>query len=365
MTSVTTCSASAELSTIIALMPPVSAMKGTIGPGRAASDWAMERAVSVPPVKAMPAMRGSFTRDWPTLPSPGSKASALFGTPACSSSAMARAAISGVCSAGLAATALPAASAAAIWPVKIASGKFHGEMAANTPRPPMCPGVAFASGPAQLARRGKILARLQRIPAAEVSGLAHFGNTVCQCLAGFARQQRQQFIARGLDRIGGAFEHLGAMRATGAVPGTPATRELVQFGIDLGGAGIVDAADNDPPIGGTAKLARTAGWRGAMQCGEERRGCRTIGEIEAGGIGAIRIQRTRQRNTRIAAETKRGKAHGWIGDDGIFRHRGIDQAMHEAGIGAVLQQAAHQIGEQILVRAHRCIDTQRTGDVVV
>ena len=32
-------------------------------------------------------------------------------------------------------TALPAASAALTWPVKIASGKFHGEMHANTPRP--------------------------------------------------------------------------------------------------------------------------------------------------------------------------------------------------------------------------------------
>ena len=48
-TSVTTCSGSAELSTIIALMPPVSAMSGTIGPGRAASDRAIVCAVSVPP----------------------------------------------------------------------------------------------------------------------------------------------------------------------------------------------------------------------------------------------------------------------------------------------------------------------------
>ena len=63
----TTCSASAELSTIIALMPPVSAMNGTIGPGRAASDRAMVCAVSVPPVKATPAMRGSFTSAWPTV----------------------------------------------------------------------------------------------------------------------------------------------------------------------------------------------------------------------------------------------------------------------------------------------------------
>ncbi len=39
----------------------------------------------------------------------------------------------GVCSAGFAITPLPAAKAAAIWPVKIAKGKFHGEMHANTP----------------------------------------------------------------------------------------------------------------------------------------------------------------------------------------------------------------------------------------
>ena len=44
-------------------------------------------------------------------------------------------AISGVAGAGLATTALPAASAAVICPVKIASGKFHGLMQTNTPRP--------------------------------------------------------------------------------------------------------------------------------------------------------------------------------------------------------------------------------------
>ena len=47
--------------------------------------------------------------------------------------ATAWAAISGVSSAGLASTALPAASAAATWPVKIASGKFHGLMQTTAP----------------------------------------------------------------------------------------------------------------------------------------------------------------------------------------------------------------------------------------
>ncbi|MCY1449229.1 hypothetical protein D9M71_659550 [compost metagenome] len=43
------------------------------------------------------------------------------------------AAISGVCSAGLASTVLPAARAAATWPVKIARGKFHGLMHTTGP----------------------------------------------------------------------------------------------------------------------------------------------------------------------------------------------------------------------------------------
>ena len=57
------------------------------------------------------------------------------GTPASCSSCTVRNAVIGVCSAGLATTALPAASAAATCPVKIAIGKFHGLMQANTPRP--------------------------------------------------------------------------------------------------------------------------------------------------------------------------------------------------------------------------------------
>ena len=62
-------------------------------------------------------------------------------------SSTARAAISGVCSAGFATTALPVARAAATWPVKIASGKFHGEMQAITPLASV-PGSTFAASAA-------------------------------------------------------------------------------------------------------------------------------------------------------------------------------------------------------------------------
>ena len=41
--------------------------------------------------------------------------------------------MSGVSSAGLASTGLPATKAAATWPVKMASGKFHGLMQTTGP----------------------------------------------------------------------------------------------------------------------------------------------------------------------------------------------------------------------------------------
>ncbi len=93
-------------------------------------------------------MRGSATSRAPTAsPVPGSRWRTSPGIPASSNSRTAAAAISGVCSAGLATTALPAASAAAIWPVKIASGKFHGEMQAKTPRPRNSISLRSPAGP--------------------------------------------------------------------------------------------------------------------------------------------------------------------------------------------------------------------------
>ena len=126
-TSSATCSGSAVASAIMALMPPVSAISGTIGPSLAASARLIARATSVEPVKATPATRGSATSAAPTRAVARRRdAARSAGTPASCSSRTASKAISGVCSAGLATTLLPATSAAAIWPMKMASGKFQG-----------------------------------------------------------------------------------------------------------------------------------------------------------------------------------------------------------------------------------------------
>ena len=131
-----TCSGSEVESTIIAFRPPVSAINGTTGPSLAANARLIRRATWVLPVKQTPAVRASATRPAPTVsPGPCSSANASAGTPASCSRPTRRAATNGVCSAGLAATVLPAASAAATWPAKMASGKFHGLMQTKTPQP--------------------------------------------------------------------------------------------------------------------------------------------------------------------------------------------------------------------------------------
>ena len=80
-----------------------------------------------------------FSRDPElTLPPPSAHRRAVDPppeTPASCSARMACAAMSGVCSAGFATTALPAASAAATCPAKMASGNFQGDRHAKTPRP--------------------------------------------------------------------------------------------------------------------------------------------------------------------------------------------------------------------------------------
>ena len=81
-TSRTTCSVSAVESTIIALMPPVSAMSTASGAAVSASVRLIACATSVEPVKTTPAMPGAAVSGAPTVgPSPGRSCSAAAGTP--------------------------------------------------------------------------------------------------------------------------------------------------------------------------------------------------------------------------------------------------------------------------------------------
>ncbi len=77
---------------------------------------------------------GWSTSRWPTTePLPGSTWNTSSGSPAASASSAIRIAVSGVISAGLAITALPAARAGAMPQDRIGIGKFHGTISPTTP----------------------------------------------------------------------------------------------------------------------------------------------------------------------------------------------------------------------------------------
>ncbi len=125
------------LSTIAERRPPVLTVNGMIGPTRPASVRPMARAVSVPPVKAMPDMRVSATSATPIVsPLPGTGAARHAECPPRAATATARFANQRRLLRPRAQRSpnFPAASAAATCPVKIASGKFHGLMHAKIPR---------------------------------------------------------------------------------------------------------------------------------------------------------------------------------------------------------------------------------------
>ena len=133
--SFTACSGRAVLSTIIALMPPVSAIKDALGLPLVAEFLFINFAIFVDPVKHIPSINLLVTSASPIIgPSPISNCNESLGTPASYINSTALMAIVGVKSAGLANTALPTDKAATICPVKIANGKFHGEIQTILPR---------------------------------------------------------------------------------------------------------------------------------------------------------------------------------------------------------------------------------------
>ena len=127
--------------------------------------------------------------------------------------------MSGVCSAGLATTALPAASAAATWPMKIASGKFHGLMQTKTPRPTQAVAVLLAGRAGQDRFGAEMAAGFRGVVAAEIGGLADFRHAVVERLAALVREQRQEAVAVLFDQIGGALERCGALVRRRPLPG--------------------------------------------------------------------------------------------------------------------------------------------------
>jgi hypothetical protein len=343
-----------------------------IGASRAASARLISRAVSVEPVKATPATRGSGSQRAPTVaPSPGSKCST---SPARRLRAAARPRCrdqSGVCSAGLASTALPAASAAATWPVKIASGKFHGLMQANTPRPCSTIRCSRRSAPAAAAAaevrpgaraRSSAGSPPPRAPRRAVghglAGLAHaqrhqfspvFGSKASAARSRMAARSRRPAVPGGLARPRGASASSTSVSRRPRAPRRPSRRAIAGFATSRRAAfvrrprppgaarqGFADGGISSPSASSFACLRGSCRFSPRSSAAPRRR-ARGSG-MRGCGIG----RRTRPRPPDRRRSRRPARA----------RHDAVD----EGGVGAVLQQPAHQVGQQVLVAADRRVD---------
>ena len=100
----------------------------------AAAPAAIERPTSVEPVNAILATSGCSTRRCPQVrPGPTTTLTTPSGIPASVAISAKRSAVSGVSSAGLSTTVLPAASAGPSFQAAITSGKFQGTISPTTP----------------------------------------------------------------------------------------------------------------------------------------------------------------------------------------------------------------------------------------
>jgi hypothetical protein len=126
-----------------------------------------------------------------------------------------------------------------------------------------------------------------------------------------------------------------------------------------GGPGAASAASIGPASGTAGGVCAHA-----LEPGEDR----IVRQVQAGGVGAQRsVEVGGQRDGRMGAPdfaVRRGLAQDGgrrILHQRLERDAGVRHAVDERGVGAVLQQAPHQVGEQRLVGAHRRVDPARNA----
>ena len=80
-----------------------------------------------------------------------------------------------------------------------------------------------------------------------------------------------------------------------------------------------------------------------------------IAQIDSARITAVCVQRRGNRQLRVRKALEPLQLRDGIADDFRDRHFLVHEAIHEGGIGAVLQKTADQVRQQVLVLTHRRI----------
>ena len=132
---------------------------------------------------------------------------------------------------------------------------------------------------------------------------------------------------------------------------------------------LCDLADDSAPVGWIRDLpvrsaAVTAGhqgcglpWLGDRRVhglGQRGQGCR-VTEVEAQGIEPVRQVDVPGQGDAGRRGTRRLQSVERVGGDRLDGRSGIRKPVDEGAVGAVLQQTADQVGEQVPMRAHRIV----------
>ena len=167
----------------------------------------------------------------------------------------------------------------------------------------------------------------------------------------------------GLARCAGILA--GLVRAAGLLPGTLG-RFAAGAGILAGGCGCVRLRQADRCA--IARLGQPGFGGAGQQAARQGRQFLLVGQVDAGGVGALAeylggVQVHRQRDV-VVRRAQRRDAGGFldgVGDQLVDRQVGVADTVDERRVGAIFQQAADQIGQQRLVRAHRGIHAAWTA----
>ena len=318
-------------------------MNGMIGPSRSASVRLIMRAVSVEPVKTTPASSGCAVSVPPTtLPEPGASWTTSLGMPAWCISSTASAPISGVCPAGLAMTALPAASGADDQAGEDRQREIPRRNAGEHAAAVQAQLVLLAGRAGQRQRPGELAPRLGGVEAQEIDRLAHFEHRVDQGLPGFANAQREELLAMLLVEVGGAVEQPRPRLPAERIPILLRGVAGADHPVDLGGASLRtpsrpsirrSCGDSDRPALAFSKrrLGGPAAAFERLQPLEQRLAHQRIGQVDTGAVAALGAEHVaRQDDLRIALGLERVELGDRIADQLVDRDLLVGDAVDEA-----------------------------------
>ena len=236
--------------------------------------------------------------------------------------------------------------------------------------------VAFSGRPGQMRRCGESPSRLHGVITAEIDGFANFGQGILQGTTGLRADQPDESLAVGFQEVRRAFQDFRAVVAAPGIPMRLRCCRRVECGIDVAAGGLNHRTRGVFPVAGAGNRDFVAGTEEAVDDGPGP--VMPAGGIAGGNLQALEFMRVVQIDAaRVGplfagvAVKIRGRGDVRVteivpevnGRDRVLyqifdRRLGVKEAVDEGTVGAVFEQATHQIGQQVAVRPHGSVHSQ-------